>query len=471
MKFTILSHAGMLVESQGISLMTDPWLLGSCYWRSWWNYPKAAPIATRLETLDYIYLTHMHWDHYHGPSLRKLPKSATVLIPEAHLDRMRKDLKPCGRDKIIEIPHGKTLQLGNGLSVTSYQFGICLDSALIVSDGKTTLADMNDCKITGLPLRQILHRHPNVDFMLRSHSSAAPYPYCVQAENPGELSYRTNEHFIEDFLHTAQLLKAKYAIPFASNHCFLHRETLKFNSTAVTPPEVREYCERHAREGPKCVVMLPGDSWSDRDGFEIQPEDHYSDRERRLAEYATEKAPVLEQFYRKEDAARLEFSLFEKYFQKFMASLPAISRLVFKPVVVFHLLNRPDANWVVDFNRRKVYEAAEPPSVYAFSITMHAAVLRDCMVKKMFATFTPSKRLTVELRPGKLKDLLFYWQLTDMYEYDYFPLFPMVFKRRFLNNWARRWRELLMLSGMVLGAVRKLVWRDDPLNSFVAKVR
>jgi hypothetical protein len=93
------------------------------------------------------------------------------------------------------------------------------------------------------------------------------------------------------------------------------------------------------------------------------------------------------------------------------------------------------------------------------------------MVKKMFATFTPSKRLAVELRPGKLKDLLFYWQLTDMYEYDYFPLFPMVFKRRFLSNWARRWRELLMMSGMVLGAVRKLVWRDDPLNSFVAKVR
>jgi UDP-MurNAc hydroxylase len=471
MKFTILSHAGMLVESQGISLMTDPWLRGSCYWRSWWNYPKAAPIATRLETLDYIYITHMHWDHYHGPSLRKLPKNATVLIPEAHLDRMRKDLKACGRDKIMEIPHGKTLQLGNGLSVSSYQFGICLDSALIISDGKTTLADMNDCKITGLPLRQILHRHPKVDFMLRSHSSAAPYPYCVKAENPGDLSYRTNEHFIEDFAHTAQLLKATYAIPFASNHCFLHQETLQFNSTAVTPPEVREYFERNIHEGPKCVVMLPGDSWSDQGGFELQKEDHYTDRERLLAEYATEKAPLLEQHYRKEDAVRLEFPVFEKYFQRFIAALPVLSRLVFKPVVVFHLLNRPGTNWVVDFNRRKVYEAAELPKDYAFRVTMHAAVLKDCIVKRMFATFTPSKRLTVELRRGKLKDLLFYWQLTDMYEYEYFPLFPMVFKRRFLANWARRWRELLTLNGMVFGALRKLVWRSDPLNAFVAKVR
>jgi UDP-MurNAc hydroxylase len=330
---------------------------------------------------------------------------------------------------------------------------------------------MNDCKMTGLPLRQILHRHPKVDFMFRSHSSASPYPYCVQAENPDELSYRTNEHFINDFVLTAQLLKARYAIPFASNHCFLHKDTYRFNSTAITPPEVQEYFERNVRDGSKCVVMLPGDSWSDQGGFELQKEDHYTDRERLLAEYAEEKAPVLEQQYRKEEAARLEFPAFEKYFQGFIASLPWVSRLVFKPVVVFNQSNRPGLNWVVDFNQRKVYEAPEVPPDYAFRITMSTAVLKDCIFRRMFATFTPSKRLTVDLRRGKIKDLLFFLQLIDMYEYEYFPMFPMVFKPRFLNNWARRWREVLMLNAMVFRALRKLVWRSDPLGSFVAKVR
>ena len=471
MKFTILSHAGMLVESQGISLMTDPWLVGSCYWRSWWNYPKAADFATRLEKLDYIYLTHMHWDHYHGPSLRKLPKQATVLVPQAHLDRMSKDLRQCGRDKFVEIPHGKTLQLGNGLSVTSYQFGLCLDSVLIVTDGKTTLADMNDCKMTGLPLRQILRRHPKVDFMLRSHSSASPYPYCVHAEDPGELSYRNNEHFIQDFVLTAQLLKARYAVPFASNHCFLHKDTYPFNSTVVTPTEVEEYFARQVPEGPKCMVMLPGDSWSDEDGFRITKEDYFSDRERRLAEYAAEKAPILEKQYQKEEAARLEFAPFEKYFQRFVDSLPWFSRMVFKPVVVFRQSNRPDVWWIVDFNRRKVYESAELPADYSFSISMSTAVLKDCIFRRMFATFTPSKRLSIELRRGRVKDLMFFLQLIDMYEYDYFPLVPMAFKPRFVKNWARRWREVLMLNGMILQALRKVVWRTDPLGSFVAKVR
>jgi hypothetical protein len=47
----------------------------------------------------------------------------------------------------------------------------------------------------------------------------------------------------------------------------------------------------------------------------------------------------------------------------------------------------------------------------------------------------------------------------------------MALKPRFVKNWARRWREVLMLNAMVARAVRKLVWRSDPLGSFVAKVR
>ncbi len=48
MKFTIVSHAGLLVESAGTSLMMDPWIVGSCYWRSWWNYPKPAAFVSQL---------------------------------------------------------------------------------------------------------------------------------------------------------------------------------------------------------------------------------------------------------------------------------------------------------------------------------------------------------------------------------------------------------------------------------------
>jgi hypothetical protein len=34
----VLSHAGLSVTGSGVNLICDPWLVGSCYWRSWWNY-------------------------------------------------------------------------------------------------------------------------------------------------------------------------------------------------------------------------------------------------------------------------------------------------------------------------------------------------------------------------------------------------------------------------------------------------
>ncbi len=39
-KFTIIGHASVYLEMDDVRLLIDPWIIGSCYWRSWWNYPK-----------------------------------------------------------------------------------------------------------------------------------------------------------------------------------------------------------------------------------------------------------------------------------------------------------------------------------------------------------------------------------------------------------------------------------------------
>ena len=30
------------IEHEDIRLLVDPWIIGSCYWRSWWNYPEVS---------------------------------------------------------------------------------------------------------------------------------------------------------------------------------------------------------------------------------------------------------------------------------------------------------------------------------------------------------------------------------------------------------------------------------------------
>ena len=132
MKFSILGHASLMLEDVNLRLITDPWLVGSCYWRSWWNSPY---IEYDLEAINptHIYLSHLHWDHYHLPSLRKLVTPDTVfIIPKSISRRMRNDLREFKND-VIEAAHKKKLRITKEIEIISYQVNpFFLDSTLII---------------------------------------------------------------------------------------------------------------------------------------------------------------------------------------------------------------------------------------------------------------------------------------------------------------------------------------------------
>jgi UDP-MurNAc hydroxylase len=465
MKFTILSHAGMLVEAQGIKLVSDPWILGSSYWRSWWNYPK--PAAFSKDGIDYIYLTHMHWDHFHGPSLRKFPPSVTFLVPKAPTSCIVDDLKDFKYKAVIEMPHGKTITLAPGLRVTSYQFGLNTDSTLVIEDGQTTLVNMNDCKLAGWPLKQLLRRHPQPDFLFRSHSSAQPYPHCIDAEDENDLRYRKNEDYVADFVESARLVRPRFAIPFASNNCFLHRDTVQFNHAVVSPLDVKSFFDQHKPEKTDCVVMVAGDSWHDREGFRIQEQDFFTAREQHLEAYSKDVAPLLEDCYRREEAVKLSFQTFEAYFKPFLKSLPWFLRFAFSPVIVFELETQSGTHWVVDFGKRRVFEAKDGYTGYALRFRVPPAVLRDCLQRKMFTLLFPSKRLRVEIKKGRVKDYFIFEQLFDLYEYRLLPM-RLSLSARSLSAWLRRWREL---HYMLILFVRVLLLsrRDSAISELVPR--
>src|SRR3982074_25037 len=107
LKFTILSHAGLCVDHNGVRIVADPWLIGSCYWRSWWHFPEPPADLIRDLKPDYIYLTHLHWDHFHGATLKKLFAATTpILVPKANTTRMLDDLRWLGFQNITAAPQG-----------------------------------------------------------------------------------------------------------------------------------------------------------------------------------------------------------------------------------------------------------------------------------------------------------------------------------------------------------------------------
>src|SRR5262249_48786247 len=84
LRLRTLGHACAVLCHEGETplLATDPWLVGSVYWRSWWlqNYPCADEIEWLAQSA-WIYVTHEHPERFHMPSIRRLGKGRAYLFP------------------------------------------------------------------------------------------------------------------------------------------------------------------------------------------------------------------------------------------------------------------------------------------------------------------------------------------------------------------------------------------------------
>lgn len=455
MRFTVLGHAALLVEHEGRSILFDPWLVGSCYWRSWWNYPELDQETLSSLKPDFIYVTHLHWDHFHGPSLRKFDKKTKLLVPKIHTRRMVEDLRWLGFEDVTEVPPGGRVELGQGprgLALRSYQFGIGSDSAVVLTGGRTTLFNANDCKLFGGPLERIIRSCDGIDFVFRSYSSASAIPYCIEGYETKYPQLRKPESYIQEFGQFALHVGARYGIPFASNHCFLHQDTRRFNETTVSPKAAADHLNARAEAlglPTRGVVMPPGSSWSEEDGFRIREFD-YEKRAEYIAALEEKNRARLEESYAHDKTVRADFAAFENYMQRFLHAIPRWIPRIADLKVTFEVIEAGGPlYWVVDFRRAAIERIAVPPRS-SLVMTIDAAILNDCTRKWMFSTLGPSKRIRFRLpEKGTWIDVRLLLSLLDLYELELLPLRRHLGLRH-LSIWVRRWPELTELIKLIV---------------------
>jgi L-ascorbate metabolism protein UlaG (beta-lactamase superfamily) len=110
---TYVGHATVLLQLDGVGVLTDPLLLG-----------RIGPIRrvvppvrlSELPQVDLILLTHAHLDHFSLPSLRRLPRHAELVLPRGTA-RLVKNL---GFAAVHEIEAGGELTFA-GLTVRGQQ--------------------------------------------------------------------------------------------------------------------------------------------------------------------------------------------------------------------------------------------------------------------------------------------------------------------------------------------------------------
>jgi len=425
----------MLVESDGRRLLIDPWVIGSSYWRSWWHYPKPVDATPDLFKVDTIYITHGHFDHFHYPSLRKFDRSTKIVIARFVTDKMRAGLESIGFTNIVEVPHATPYKLAGGMTLYSYQHGFD-DSAVVIEGGGATILNLNDSHVTGLALRQIMRQHPRIDFLFRSHAPAQGYPICYEAEDTAELHFHKRQDYIVRFQNTMRIVQPRYAIPFASNICHLHPETIGFNRHNITPREVAENCE-----GP-IVLMMPGDSWDSTTGFRVSPSDAYLEPEAVIGDLSKLARETLEKTSKEEEMAVPEFTVFRDYIRQFMAALPPAIRLVFRPIIVFEQPKATHPYWVIDFKRWRIFETDTLPPQTNSVIRVHPAVLNDATSKGILYFVHISKRMHIRVRKGGMKEEFKFWGLLQLYEIGYLPLWNLATPRALAVLYRRRFEIL-----------------------------
>src|SRR6185295_18401184 len=92
-------------------ILTDPCFAGSLY-----GLRRARPAVLpsgALEGLDVILISHAHADHLHLPSLERLDRGATVVLP----GRVRA-VEALGFRRVVELAPGQSMRAGS-LEVTA----------------------------------------------------------------------------------------------------------------------------------------------------------------------------------------------------------------------------------------------------------------------------------------------------------------------------------------------------------------
>lgn len=453
MRLTVIGHSCLRLETSAGVILVDPWLFGSCYWRSWWHFPPSAEPDSEMLRPDFIYLTHHHFDHFHYPSLRRIDRSASVMIPRFGVDVMVEEVRDLGFAAPRELTHGRVVELGRGVRAGSFQYGFD-DSAFVVADGPDVIVNLNDAKTRGRSLRQISGRFGRPTIVFKSHSFAQSYPVLYTADDPADLGLIGRHTYIDDFCDVMKVLKPRFAVPFGSMVGFLHPESRCVNDHLVTPAEVLAgVAQRGGLGATELMTMAPGDSWSSEAGFDCSDFDWYADRARHLDESAALAADRIAAQTVSEQGRYLEQDRFEQYLGSFARAVPRLlaRRLVKRRIVFLVPSDRERPYWWVSLRSRSVGRSSQAPGDRAGVITAPEAVLADAIAGRILHMVHGSMRIRTELAPGGVHSDLGFWGLLMIWELGYLPLRRHLLRPRFWATAVRRRRELLDQLPLLLG--------------------
>jgi UDP-MurNAc hydroxylase len=256
---TCVNHASIVLESQGVRLITDPWLEGAAFNNGW---TLLSPTRLRYEDfarVTHIWFSHEHPDHFAPRNLRRIPEEIRRRIKVLfHETRDKRVISVCKElhFETLELPEGKSVSLAPDFRVVCGRQDL-LDSWLVVfAEGKTVL-NLNDCSFPDRnDLVMVKDKVGRVDVLLSQFS------YANWVGNPNDVaSQKTHaDRKLSEVRQQIQIFQPSWFIPFANFVYFSHAENFFMNKSANRIGDV--YCYTSEKLKTPTAVLYPGDTWN-----------------------------------------------------------------------------------------------------------------------------------------------------------------------------------------------------------------
>jgi UDP-MurNAc hydroxylase len=311
LNITFLGQAGLFIETGGVSILCDPWF-GPSYFASWFPFPRNDRLdLRRFQHPTYLYVSHLHRDHFDSDFLRDcVSKDTTVILPDYPLGLLEAALRDLGFNRFVQTRNWEPAEL-SGLQVTVPSLvaptdGPIGDSGLIVYDGEVRVFDQNDSRPIEM---ERLASLGGFDAHFLQFSGAIWYPFVYQfpqamSEALGRKK-RANE-MARAFRYIKEV-DADWVVPSAGPPCFLDEDLFQFNDfdrdPANTFPDQMAFLDHLREQGTtNGLLMIPGSQITLQAGDcsvehplpEPEVRSIFSNKRAYLTEYQTSMRPVIE---------------------------------------------------------------------------------------------------------------------------------------------------------------------------------
>jgi UDP-MurNAc hydroxylase len=243
MKLHYIKSATVAVETNEVKILTDPWLIDGEYYGAWYHYPPLEFNESFFESIDYIYVSHIHPDHFSKPSFERLNKNIQVLIHSYENKFLKNNIERLGFS-VIELQHNVRTHLKNGVyinilaadncdpeicskffgcGIVEAKFGSTqIDTMCVIDDEIHTLVNTNDCpfELAKETLKLIKQQYSKVDILLVGYGGAGPYPQCFNLEeNEKEKAAENKKYqFLDLGVKYIHDLNPNFVFPFAGTY-------------------------------------------------------------------------------------------------------------------------------------------------------------------------------------------------------------------------------------------------------------